>query len=235
MSIKKKVKHNLPIHWGLFTYCQAKLVMLKFYFNFLIKYFDVSFFNLIYSDTDSFFISFAETELFDNVKPHLKDDFAANIQHWLPIPFCDTHRPTLYTAGWLPNPKRNNQLDMLHASLPCCVSFYKDDCLTPFKFKPEFICDEMICLAPKTYICKSRFGEQKLSSKGLSQKQNTLTLDQYKQVLVNQKAITGQNRGFRLDQQKQMCTYIQEKVGLSYLYLKRHVSENGIDTTPTHL
>ena len=51
MSKKKTVRHNLPIQIGFFVYSYAKLRMLSFYFDVLIRYIPRSLFSLCEMDT----------------------------------------------------------------------------------------------------------------------------------------------------------------------------------------
>src|SRR5690606_31989379 len=56
---KKKVDCNLPIQVGIAVYHMAKLQMLRFYYDFLLKYIPRNKFQLIETDTDSYYMSFA--------------------------------------------------------------------------------------------------------------------------------------------------------------------------------
>ena len=51
MSKKKTVRHNLPIQIGFFVYSYAKLRMLSFYFDVLIRYIPRPLFSLCEMDT----------------------------------------------------------------------------------------------------------------------------------------------------------------------------------------
>ena len=51
-------------------------------------------------------------------------------------------------------------------------------------------------------------------------------------VLQKQDEVTTTNRGFRVVDQKEICTYELKKRGLSYFYPKREVQEDGIHTKP---
>ena len=89
----------------------------------------------------------------------------------------------------------------------------------------------MIALSSKCY-----FGEEhdckknKLSTKGVSKKQNEITWQRFKKALEGSKDIAT-NRGFRM-RDGQMVTYEQQKLGLSAYYDKRWVLEDGIHTEP---
>ena len=70
----------------------------------------------------------------------------------------------------------------------------------------------------------------KISSKGVSQRQNNLTWERYEGVL-NGGEDKATNRGFRMVKGT-MCTYQQRKPGLSVYYDKRWVLPDGIHTEP---
>jgi hypothetical protein len=104
---------------------------------------------------------------------------------------------------------------------------------TPGLLKTEYEGTAMCCLAAKTYIAiNNPVGETKMSSKGLMKKLNKLSFDDYKKVLDTQKAVSGTNIGFRMQPDNQIWTYLQEKQGLPYLYVKRKVLPDGISTIP---
>ena len=56
----------------------------------------------------------------------------------------------------------------------------------------------------------------------------------FKHVLKTQKPGSAVNKGFRAHKNG-IFTYEQERCGVSYLYCKRRVLENGIDTAPLDL
>ena len=92
-----------------------------------------------------------------------------------------------------------------------------------------------MALCSKTYIC---FGEEgtKLSSKGIQKKRNLhkLCKEAYLKVLETQCAGFGVNKGFVTVKGK-VYTYAQVRRGLSYLYCKRKIAEDGISTVPLDL
>ena len=89
----------------------------------------------------------------------------------------------------------------------------------------------MIALCSKCY-----FGEEydckknKLSTKGVSKKQNEITAQRFEKALEGSKDIAT-NRGFRM-RNGHIVTYEQQKLGLSAYYDKRWVTEDGIHTEP---
>ena len=105
---------------------------------------------------------------------------------------------------------------------------------TPGLFKKEFEGERMIALCSKCYYTEHQTDNQevkkKLSSKGVSKKQNEINWQRFKAALNGSKDMAT-NRGFRM-RDGNMVTYEQEKLGLSAYYDKRWVLPDGIHTEP---
>jgi len=103
---------------------------------------------------------------------------------------------------------------------------------TPGLFKLEFEGLRMIALCSKCYYADNREGgqKQKFGIKGMSKRQNEVSLQQFKEALEGRKDMAT-NRGFRM-RDGQIVTYEQEKLGLSAYYNKRWVLPDGIHTEP---
>ena len=101
---------------------------------------------------------------------------------------------------------------------------------TPGLFKKEFEGDRMIALCSKCYYADDQGNQKKLSTKGMSKKQNAITWERFKAALEGHKDMAT-NRGFRMRDGK-IVTYKQEKLGLSAYYDKRWVLPDGIHTEP---
>ena len=105
---------------------------------------------------------------------------------------------------------------------------------TPGLFKQEFEGERMIALCSKCYyaehITEKQEVKQKLSTKGMSKKQNEINWQRFKAALDGNKDMAT-NRGFRMRDGK-IVTYEQEKLGLSAYYDKRWVLPDGIHTEP---
>jgi hypothetical protein len=107
----------------------------------------------------------------------------------------------------------------------------KLDKRTPGLFKIEYEGDGMVALCSKTYYV---WGDKnKVSSKGLQHRRNAevLSKEKYLQCLFNRETIDGTNKGFRFEQ-KSMKTYEQNKVGLTPIYTKGVVMDDGIHIRP---
>ena len=105
----------------------------------------------------------------------------------------------------------------------------------PGLFKIEYEGDGMVALCPKSYIVWKQ-GETKISSKGCQKRNNAsiLNQNQYKQCLISGVRINCINRGFRVSN-KIMKTYEQVKIGLTPIYTKGVVLENGINIAPLNI
>ena len=102
---------------------------------------------------------------------------------------------------------------------------------TPGLFKKEFEGERMIALCSKCYYTEDgEAKKQKLSSKGMSKRQNEINWHRFKAALDGNKDMAT-NRGFRM-RDGNMVTYEQEKLGLSAYYDKRWVLPDGIHTEP---
>jgi len=100
---------------------------------------------------------------------------------------------------------------------------------TPGLFKVEWSGQGFVGLNSKTYYC---WGEKdKYSCKGISKKRNSIKKDTYLRVLKTQESESGENRVFRVLNNK-VLTYSQFRVGFSYFYPKRKVLADGITTIP---
>jgi hypothetical protein len=97
-------------------------------------------------------------------------------------------------------------------------------------FKLEYQGDGIIALASKMYYC---FGDKdKVSSKGISQKQNELTKKNYLAALNGDSSQTFLNTGFKV-KDNQMNTYVLAKSGMKMFNDKR--LREGFKTLPTTL
>ena len=107
----------------------------------------------------------------------------------------------------------------------------KLDKRTPGLFKIEYEGEGMVALCSKTYYVWG--AENKISSKGLQHGINleVLTKEKYLQCLFNRETIDGMNKGFRFEH-KTMKTYNQKKIGLSPIYTKGVVMDDGIHIRP---
>ena len=101
----------------------------------------------------------------------------------------------------------------------------------PGLFKLEFRSSRGIALCSKCYYMENKEANKtKMSSKGVSQRQNNLTWERYEAALNGGKD-EATNRGFRMVKET-MRTYHQTKLGLSAYFDKRWMLPDGIHTEP---
>ena len=88
---------------------------------------------------------------------------------------------------------------------------------TPGKFKEEYRGIGMVCLNSKTYIIwKTEDGKEfKLSSKGVQDKRNILTPQDFINTLSTQVPMIIENAGMIRDKEGIIHTYTQQKQGIS--------------------
>ena len=99
---------------------------------------------------------------------------------------------------------------------------------TPGLFKLEWEGEGIVALCSKTWY---GFGaKDKFSCKGANKRNNNITAEKYKRVLLERKADSAINRGFRV-KDNHILTYKQERAAFTYFYPKRKVAEDGITTT----
>ena len=191
--------------------------MLQLYYNFFKIFCDDTKFELIEMDTDSLYMALSETNIGEIIKPEMK---------------------TLWqNCRWADCSEREFKADGRFNFFPrnCCSHHNKYDQRTPGLFKEEFRCTEMVALCSKTYCCFDAQSETvKISCKGVNKSalKNDNPMMKMRSVLQKQEEITSINRGFRVVEQKEICTYELKKRGLSYFYPKRKVQEDGIHTEP---
>ena len=101
---------------------------------------------------------------------------------------------------------------------------------TPGLFKVEFEGKSIYALCSKLYFVEGDT-KNKFSCKGIQKSQNDINKDRFHNVLFNGVKDTCTNKGFRVIDNS-MITYIQQKKGLSYVYDKRRVLEDGVTTVP---
>lgn len=201
----------------------GKLLLLSFYYDFLCEFIPFEDFCLIEMDTDSAYLAFATKSMFLAVPVHKRPKFLKEYVRWFAKSFCDRHKDSFFQTmfegkDWVPE--------------DCCKAIELFDSRTIGLLHTEWTGNSMIALCSKCYYCSGE--KNKLSSKGLSKKHNSLAEEDYKNVLMSQSIQFGTNRGFRV-LKNQLFTYNQFKKGLNYMYGKRIVCDDHVTTLPTHL
>ena len=222
-----RVVQDLPLQIGFFVYQEAKLHMLKFYYDFIDKYVRRCDYQYCQMDTDSAYMAISGETLEDVVVEELREDFYREWDQWFPAEVCDLHK-----EEWVL--KKVYRIPMSKDLPSCCSRRRVHDKRTPGLFKLEWSGDGIIALCSKTYMCFSNGGSggHKVSTKGLSKRTNNIRKEEMLSVLRTTKPVAGCNRSFRMHQ-GQMYTYTQVKHGLSFFYGKRRVLEDFVSTEPT--
>ena len=224
-SLSASVKIDLPLVIGLFVLQHAKLLIMSFIYDFIKVYFPTEDVQLLSHDTDSVYIAISSNDLEELIFPHLREKYFKTVRDkYFPAECCKAHKneylKTRIEGGvWF--------------RAPCCEKKHIRENRTPGLFKPEFTGTSWVALSPKCYFAYSE-DKSKYSSKGVS-KTNNLTLDSYDSIIkreVDKKMCV--NRGF-IYKNGDIRSYRQFKTGLTYLYFKRIVHEDGVTTSPLRL
>ena len=218
---KKTVKYTLPVHVGFFVLQYAKLRMLQFYYDFIVRYVERPLFEYCEMDTDSAYLALAAESVDDLVTPTLRAHYFHHRSEWLPSECCNDHRNDYVRCRLANRPWVGDEA--------CCKARRAFDKRTPGLFKVEWSGAGFVGLCSKTYYC---FGAtDKYSTKGLSKRHNTIDKDAFLEVLTNRRSGGGSNRGFRVHNSTVM-TYVQNRDALTFFYAKRVVHEDGVTTGP---
>ena len=210
---KRTIKHDLPLHVGIAVYSYAKLRMLQFW-KFLNKFLDNDLYQFMEMDTDSLYIAFARDSIDGCVKPHLQKEWEKEKWEW--FSFDDTDKTIKFDGQ--------------------DITLKQYDKRTPGKFKIEYEGEGMYCLNSKTYYIwgeKDQNGcsNPKCSCKGVQKKRTQITKEDFEEVLKTHSSKRVENAGFIRSKDGTIKTYTQEKVGMSYIYMKRKVLGDGVSTT----
>ncbi len=217
---KKVIQYDLPLHIGFFVYQYAKLRMLEFYFDFMMKFLAPEDFQYIEMDTDSAYIALSKPSLEECVREDKYVEFWQEWNQWFPAEACDLHQQV-----WQETKRKK---EVWHPE-KCCQQRTLFDKRTPGLFKVEWEGQGMVALCSKTYFGWGR--KEKYSCKGLRKSANHLNKDKYLEVLQKKQAGGGVNVGFQVHKNA-LYTYRQERDSLSYLYIKRKVCDDGVSTEP---
>ncbi|PIK55307.1 hypothetical protein BSL78_07779 [Apostichopus japonicus] len=103
---KRVIDLDLPIQIGFFVYQYAKLRMLQFYYDFMLKFVDPVDFEYCEMDTDSAYIAISGTSLEDVIKPEMRSFFEQEKHLWFPRSDTIEHKqydkrtPGLFKLEW---------------------------------------------------------------------------------------------------------------------------------------
>lgn len=220
---KAKIKLSAPIHLGFMVLEYAKLLLLKFYYDFLVKFLSFDSFALIQCDTDSLYLSLSGNNLYTTVEVEKRKEFVNEYESWMARQYCTKHKKKFFKTVFSEKEWKPKE---------CCKMAAKYYLRQPGLFHLENVSQGVIALCSKCYYC---YGDTpKCSAKGVNKTQNKLTEHDYKQVLTHKTISSATNMGMRVRGEK-MYTYTQRKKGLNYFYGKRLVQSDHVTTLPTQL
>ncbi|KAK3727765.1 hypothetical protein QZH41_016414 [Actinostola sp. cb2023] len=201
---KARIEFKRPFQVGIAVYQLAKLRMFEFYYDFVDKFVDRHDFELIQMDTNSLYIALSASQLEDCVCPALRNEFDRCRNQWVASDTWSKRTPGIFKV----------EFQGLRAIAVCSKCYFVES-------------DVVGC-----GTCKDlgRPACHKHSAKGMSTRHNALTWERYQDALDGTRDLA-KNRGFRMVDGT-MCTYQQEKLGLSAYYDKRCVLPDGIHTEP---
>ena len=216
-----------PLHIAYFVYATSKLTMLSFVYDFLDHYWPRTTYEICCTDTDSLYFAYAENDTNDFedwVRPELREDYFRNRGRFLPSQACSN---TSCFENYVKCKTNKTPWIQPH----CCYKTEVFHNRTPGLFKTEYEGDEICFLAPKTYCCESSLRGQKISCKGVMKRLNPLKMSEFKTVLKDGVRRDVTNRGFRFINGR-MLTFAQTRCGLSPIFIKRIVLEDGNHSIP---
>lgn len=209
---------NSPVYLGYMILQYAKLHMLSFYFDFLLKFVGMEKFEMAEMDTDSCYFGLGATTLREAIKPEMLSIFDQSISN-----NCrDNFRGDNFNVVWFPR--------------ECCSRHSKHDLRTPGLMKLEFKGTQIISLCSKSYVAinkKDNVMDFKYSLKGVNN-QFVDPSHAFKSVLSTQKPVKAVNRGIR-PFKNSIYSYIQPKQAFNYFYCKRLVMPDGVHTKPLNI
>ena len=233
---KKWTSCRMPRQIGLMIYQLAKLELLRMYYDLIDTFVPRNRFQAQITDTDSIYISLAGTSLRECVKPERLRQYDRVVRNWMPQDLCDAHYDERQRVR-----ERGEDDSTFLGDGKCCQDARAFQRRTLGLWKVECESDAIIALAPKAYVCYNFLDSDnpnhnntstvKTSHKGV-QASNMLNAKHFAGVLHTRDHKHFINRGIKLCPDKLMRTYRQEKRGLSYLYTKREVLDDGISTIP---
>ena len=212
-SRKATVEDSKPVHIGVAILQYSKLLFLKFMF-FLFRHLEPGSLRCVYADTDSMCLATTKTRAVTNDTEEEK--YRAIFE---PIV-----RPEM-RQSW-----ESNWRDWI------CTTTEVEDIRTPGKLKCEFLFHKgrFCALSPKTYYAFNQDEEDsKTGYKGICHAEaKKLNLEAYLECLYGSTSKEIENRGFKLNKQKQLVYYEQKKRGLNNIFCKFRVQDDFITCRP---
>ena len=193
----------------------AKVSLLKIYYDFLIKYLNRDMFQLLFVDTDSAYIALSTSTVEEAIKPNMKGKYYSQLKE-----NCGREDATPENGYYLLR--------------ECCKVCNLKDKYTPGKIKIETQGTDAIALSSKCYIVLNNDKISKLASKGVNSRLIQDPVSKYKRALEDKTVEKSVNFGFR-HLNNEMLTYKQNKDAFSYIYHKRRDSLCHTATTSLNI
>ena len=212
-SLKGTVEDDKPVHIGVAILQHSKLLFLKFMF-YLFQHLEPGSFRCVYADTDSMCLATTKTRVVAN---------DTEVEKYRAI-FEPIVRPEMrqsWESTW---------------TKWICTTTEVEDIRTPGKLKCEFLFHKgrFCALSPKTYYAFNQDEEDtKTGYKGICRTEaKKLNLEAYLECLYGSTSKEIENRGFKLNKQKQLVYYEQKKRGLNNIFCKFRVQDDFITCKP---
>ena len=215
---KTSFKHDRPLQLGLAVYYLAKLHMLQFYYDFLLEYIPRECWSMIQMDTDSLYLALSKGSLREAVPAHRLADFDEAAKVWLSN---DGGGKKDRTAG-----KFKIEQEAARGIALSSKCYFTDD-------GDAKLCDA--CARGDSRLCEQCAPTAHYSCKGVSKRTNNLNFKVYQHALQSHRAVMAVNRGIRQTPENVLVTYEQTKRGISPLYYKRRVADDGVTTLPLNI
>ena len=212
-SLKQTIEDSKPVHIGVAILQWSKLLFLRFMFD-LFKHMEPGSFRCVYSDTDSMCLALTKSRTVNN-------DSEEEKYRALFDPIVKKEMRGSWEAMWK---------DWI------CATTQIEDIRTPGKLKLEFLFrrGRFCALSPKSYYAFNQDEEDsKTGYKGICHTEaKKLNLQTYLDCLYGSTAKEIENRGFKLNKEKQLVYYEQKKRGLNNIFCKFRVQDDFITCKP---
>ena len=210
---KKIIEDDKPVHIGVAILQWSKLLFLRFMF-YLYNHLEPGSFRSVYADTDSMCLALTRSR-------NVLNDSEEEKHRALFDPIVRPEMRESWETTW------KNWF---------CTTTEVEDIRKPGKLKCEFLFrrGRFCALSPKTYFAYNADEEdQKTGYKGICHAEaKKLTLNSYLECLYGSKSTEVENRGFKLNKNKQLVYYEQVKRGLNNIFCKFRVQNDHITCTP---
>ena len=211
---KSKIINNNLVQIAAYILSEAKLSLLSIYYDFFLKFLQYKKWEMVFCDTDSCYITMSGQGFRDILKPNMVEEYDRQL------------------TGMCNNNKSQGPRDGYFIVRECCEEHRLSDFYTPGKLKLECSASSCFALNSKCYILTDDIDQiVKFASKGVNLDKVTNSLAKFKSVLKDKKPISITNTSIGVVKSK-MTTYEQTKTAFSFLYVKRWVLADGLNTKP---